>query len=337
MRLTALACSLLLACAASASAAPRAPRVLTVPGTTEGLVVDSGAAFVLRRTQHSTVIRVDLATGRRTVVFRTDGIPGDPAAAGGVLGFTVDLPGEGGADGVTQLVAVPTATPNGGAVVLRQAPHPVDEECAPFDLDGVTPAGELLLSTFTGRCGSADAVFTMTALGPAGERVLSRGSAIVFAATGPWQLVATAALHSLRLVNTATGATRTYVSTLAGARVEAGDLQPDGRFVLTETLSRRRGGYVERVRVVSPGDGARGGHVLGTVGTPPRLDARFCGGRLVVSRTKDHRTRVTVGGREIARVSTAADPAEGCDAKHLVVEASNATTSPTRLAVVPLR
>lgn len=333
MRLTGLVCSLLVALCATAEAAP-APRVVTVPGQTEGLAVDSGAAFVLRRTTQSAVIRVDLATGRRTTVFRTAGIVGDLMAAGGVLGFDVDVSGD--PAGVTQVVAVPTANPAGGAAVLREAPHPVDEECPPFDVAGVTPAGELLVVTLSGRCGSADANEVVSAIGPAGERMLStgRGSAgrFVVGVAGAWELEMAGA-ETVRLVNVATGAVRTFRSSLPHALAEARDLQPDGRFVLTETVLRRHGGEVERVRVIAPGDPPRGGRVLGTVGSPPRLAALFCGGRLVVSKTNDRRTRILVGEREVARVSTSADPYEACDARYLVVEASG---SPTRLAVVRL-
>lgn len=330
LRVAGLTCLLALALASSAGAVP----VLTVPGETERPVVDNGAAFLLRRTQHPFVVRVDLRTGRRTVVFRTDGIPGDILAAGGVLGFTVDVPGD--PAGVTQLIAIPTANPAGGAVVLRAAPHPADDECSPFDLAGVTPTGELLVSTLSGRCGSADAKQVVSAIGPAGERVLSTAvrpdDPVVVAAAGPWELEASSA-RALRLVNVVTGATRTFRTTLSHARMEVHDLQPDGRFVLDETVPRRRGGYVQRTRVVSPTAGTR---VLGTLGTPPRLNALFCGGRLVVSRTKDHRTRIVVGDDEIARVSTSFEPFEACDATRLVVATSAYGAAPTRLAVVPL-
>jgi hypothetical protein len=337
MRLTALACCLLLAFAASASAAPRV-QVRTVPGASEGLAVDGGAAFVLQRTQHPALVRVALATGRRTTVFRTDGIPGDFAAAGGVLGLTVDVPdGRGG--GTTQLVAIPTAGAAGGAVVLRAAPD--QGECAPFMLDGVTAAGELLVSTITGRCGSNDATEVVTAIGPAGERVLSTATTlsapVVTAVTGSWELQ-TAGAGAVRLVNVETGRTATFRATLPHAQMSAHDLQPDGRFLLTETVLRRHGGSVDRIRLIAPGDASRGGRVLGTVGTPPRIDARFCGGRLVVSRTKDHRTRILVGDREVARISTSSiEPDLACDTTHLVITTSQRGTSPTRLAVVPLR
>jgi hypothetical protein len=331
MRFTALVCSLLLAFAASASAGPKV-RVVTVPGATRGLAVDSGAAFVVRRTRQSSVIRVDLATGRRTVVFRSPGILSSPAAGGGVLGFDVDLPGD---PDTTQLVAVPTANPAGGAVVLRQAPRL--EECPLFSFDDVTAAGELLVSSWSGTCGAANMTVTESAIGPAGERVLSTGHGtrgpLVTGVAGAWEveLVGTGAV---RLVNVVTGATRTFRPTLPHARAQAYGLQPDGRFVLVETVLRGLGGDVQRIRVIAPGDPARGGRVLGTVGSPPRLDAQFCGGRLVVSQTKDRRTRILVGDREVARVSTDAEPDEACDATHLVVATRG---EPSRFAVVSLK
>jgi hypothetical protein len=351
MRLTGLACSLLLALAASASAgAAPAPRVVSVPGPTDWLAVDSGAAFVLdRQAKQPAVIRVDLATGRRAVVFRTNGFPGDSAwAADGVLGFGVDVPSE---PGRTQAIAIPTADPAGGARVVAEAVEgPGPQPCDRLTVDGVTPAGELVVNRFSAPCNARDGTETVTAVGPGGERPLLRQSLegtgdeplgnldeyTTTIAAGPWALSKTGE-ETVRLVNTATGARRTFRSSLPHARALVNDLQPDGRFVLQEILFRQHGGYVQRARVVSPGDGARGGRVLGTVGTSPRLNALFCGGRLVVSRTKDHRTRILFGEREIARVSTSAQPREACDATHLAVETTDSGATTTRIAVVPLK
>jgi hypothetical protein len=104
--------------------------------------------------------------------------------------------------------------------------------------------------------------------------------------------------------------------------------------ILTEFSFKRRGGLVFRVRVAGPEDAPRDGKVLGTVSTPPRLNALFCGDKLVVLRTKDRRTVISAGGHELARVNTPADPRFACDERRLVVEGLSRRS--TTLAVVKL-
>jgi hypothetical protein len=330
------------ALSATATAGAAVPvKTVRVPGETQWLAVDGGAAFVLRRTSEPYVVRVDLATGRRTVVFRTTGFPSDEAyAAGGVLGFGVVMPGD---PERTQAIAVPTA-PGSVAMPVRGAVEgPAPAPCSDVVVDGVTPAGELVTSTFSAPCDRPSAGSeTVAVVGAGGDRTVQVRPMDVGAPLGNltsptfaaerWAVLTDGA-QSVRLVDTTTGATRRFTATLPSSRLLASDLQADGRFVLTEIQFRARGGYVQRVRIVGPGDAARGGRVLGTLGTPPRLNAVFCGGRLVVLKTKTRRTRVIVGGREIARLSTPADPRFGCDARRLVVQEGGAAT---RLGVVPL-
>src|SRR4051794_39227872 len=74
--------------------AAAARRLVRVPGPTEGLAVDGPYAFVIRRTSRPAVVRVDLRTGRRAIVFRTDGFPDNVLyAGGGRVAVALGLPG----------------------------------------------------------------------------------------------------------------------------------------------------------------------------------------------------------------------------------------------------
>jgi hypothetical protein len=329
---------------ATASAAGGAPvRVVRVPGATGWLAVDGGAAFVLRRTGHTAaVVRVDLASGARTVAYRTDGNVDEGAyAGGGVLAFGVALLGE---PPHRQAIAIPT-TPGGTPAVLRDTVSAGSDgtTCAQVAVDDVTPAGEVLLSTFSSPCGTRkDGTDTVSLVAPTGERTVMTSPmdladqplgnlASPALAAGPWALVTPDEQH-VRLFDAA-GTTRTFAPTLRYARLWPSDLQPDGRFILSEMLYRRDRGFVQRARLVAPGDPPRGGRIIGTVGTPPRLNAMLCGGRLVVLQTRARRTRILVDEREIARLATPVDPRFACDATHVVVEAGGAAT---RFGVVAL-
>ncbi|HEY4094544.1 MAG TPA: hypothetical protein VGM33_03490 [Baekduia sp.] len=334
---------------ATASAAGGAPvRVIRVPGATGWLAVDGGAAFVLRRTGHTAaVVRVDLASGARTVAFRTDGNVDEEAQAdGGVLAFGVGLLGE---PPHRQAIAIPT-TPGGKPAVLRDTVSAGGDgaTCARVAVDDVTPAGEVLLSTFSSPCAEPKAgTDTVSLVAPTGERTVMAspmdlsdrplGNLVSPAlAAGPWALVTPDEQH-VRLFDAAAGTTRTFAPTLRSARLWPTDLQPDGRFILSEMLYRRDGGFVQRARLMAPGDPARGGRIIGTVGTPPRLNAMFCGGRLVVLQTRARRTRILVDEREVARLATPTDPRFACDATHVVVEAGGAATRYGVVALPPAR
>jgi hypothetical protein len=314
-----------------------AARTVSVPGSTEGLAVAAGGAFVLRRTQQPFVVRIDLASGRNDVVFRTDGFPDASfVAGGGRVAFAVDVPDPDG----SQVVALDGAT--GAATVVRGAREDRDAGCGTrVGVGGAADTGEVIATTTIVPCHDrAAGATTVAAIGPAGERQLSRAPARTLddapaewvTLAGPWTLQQSG--RRTRLIDGRTGAAHEFRPTLAGVQDMAATLAPDGRAILAETRLRRRGGLVQRARVVDPGDPPRGGKVIGTVGSPPRLNATFCGTRLVVLRTRARRTRITAAGRELAQLSTPAIPRFACDATHLVVERPG--TRSTRLAVIAL-
>src|SRR4051794_40615607 len=147
---------------AAAAAAPAAVRVL---GVTEGLAVDGPFAFVIRRRNpRPVVVRVDLRTGRRAIVFRTDGFPDDVLyAGGGRVAVALDLPG---ADEATAVASFPAA---GGPATVRTARLGPGGRCGEeVHLNGITDAG-MLVDTVAIPCGGpGSGRHTGTAVGPAG-------------------------------------------------------------------------------------------------------------------------------------------------------------------------
>jgi hypothetical protein len=301
-----------------------------VPGWTESLALAGPYAFVIRRTREPQIVRVNLDTGRRDVIFRTRSFPSDVVyAANGVVGLGLDVPGD--QDG-SQVVRIPAA--GGRATVVREGRATYEPECGnAVRLNGMTSAGELLVSEAAIACGARKGAITLTAVGLTGDRAIATqptdtledaswsGGEVGPTAYDPaarWRVVGL--VHgAVRILDTATGAHRDFHPTLARDVFVDAEVGPDGRVILTERVLRRRGGIVTRIRVAGPA----GVRTLGTVGSPPRLQARWCGTRLIVVRTKDRRTRVLEDDRrELARVSTQADPRIGCTADRLLVEGS---------------
>jgi hypothetical protein len=323
-------------------------RVLRVAGPSEGLAVADGQAYVLRRVGRPYVVRVDLGSGHRHVAFQTSGFPDDHFVSDGhAVGLTVRLPYSGSQPTVTQVVSFDPS----GARIVAQASGDGQRDCGDaVQAAGTADSGDVLVDAVSVPCENrAAGVRRLLAINAIGaQRVIEQtpvmrrddDSAPIAQLEGPWRLGAPGrqfppggVAEPYRLTDTRTGEQRSLRRTLKDAYVMDGQLASDGRVILRELLLRRRGGYVQRVRLVRPTDPPSGGLVLGTIGSPPRLNATFCGDQLVVLRTTKRRTRIEVNGHQIARVSTPGDPTFACDNDDLVIKKD---FNATRLIVIKL-
>lgn len=299
------------------------PREVLVPDEAAGGEIGGGALFYHDSlAARSTVVRFDLATGARAVLYtapdRRAGVT-ELEVGGGSLAIEVRSSLR-----RTKVLRLDPLT--GDAAVLARGRNYLGRDCGDgVKLEDVSDAGDILVTSATVPCGGRRGALRVRAFRGSGPpRILvRRPTSVAFVSDGTHRSIEGTQLltwgeRRARVQDASTGKVRRFA--VRGKRRALGPVGVDarGRVLLSESVFRA-GRLHQRVRMIGSGD--RVVFSSADVGDG-YAEARFCGGRPVIHVHRRRYERISLldpplllrQGR-----ATTADPRITCDGNQYVV------------------
>ena len=287
------------------------------------------------------VWRLDLSSGRSTIVYRAPRSSEIDSVLGGGGRVALKVSSRHGL-GPESIVAL---DPNGGVpTTLATSPRVGGCGGSGVDLGHVSAEGDVLVDEVRTSCDPKEPGLRRLLAygnGPVRELVRKRiGSAY---GELDWRLVGGRLLRGsnrgIRVTELSTGASRTIVPRRRRAGFAIPELDPAGNVVALEVAHVGRRGHLFELRVHTPTDPPRGGRVLSTARRTPGFPV-LCGAKLIehrVSRREEAlliRDTLAAPRRMLRRLRTRGEVDIVCDERTLAV--TDTVKRRTRIETYPL-